>query len=167
MNSVKYSPLHWHRSPRWWSNMKACGKSQTGAPTDICPCSLFVHRYRRQLWLQKVRFDWVQRLDPCQLEYIRGEWCFPVSALSWNLYLNIVNHRSKELKFTPLLVQTFLNITCENVLAEIDTSRCLANTATGDMENTIKYIWMPIVKPNPKGEKENWSATQGSASWRQ
>lgn len=44
----------------------------------------------------------------------------------------------------------FKNATSKDVLAQIDATRSLADSTTGDVEDSIEYIWMTIVEANPK-----------------
>lgn len=44
----------------------------------------------------------------------------------------------------------FSNATSKDVFAQIDATRSLADATTGNVEDSIKYIWMTIVEPNPK-----------------
>jgi hypothetical protein len=44
----------------------------------------------------------------------------------------------------------FSNATSKDVLAQIDATRSLTDATTGNVEDSIKYIWMTIVEPNPK-----------------
>ncbi len=50
----------------------------------------------------------------------------------------------------------FKNATGKDVLAQIDATRCLADATTGNVEDSIKYIWMTIVEPNPKTKQYNF-----------
>lgn len=43
-----------------------------------------------------------------------------------------------------------MNVTGKNILAQIDATRSLANSSTGNVENSIKNIWMTIVESDPR-----------------